>query len=83
MRVKERTARYSTDASLAEGGWLDLLMRAAVAYASNKPEQAQRAVRAIDCGDPRRAQLTREPLLKALRIPVACGEVRTPPRADT
>jgi tetratricopeptide (TPR) repeat protein len=83
MRVKERTARYATDASLAEGGWLDLLMRAAVAYASNRPEQAQRAVRAIDCGDPRRAQLVREPLLQALRIPPGCSETRKPLRAAT
>lgn len=81
VRAKTRLAASMGRTALEQAGWLDLVLRAAVAYGLKAPTQAQQALAQISCTDPRRAQLRNEPLLQHLRIPTDCrGRVATAKR---
>lgn len=73
VRAKDRLQAQMSGDALLNAGWLDLLLRASVAHGLQKPATAQQALRMIPCGDPRRPQLEREPLLKFLKVPAACS----------
>lgn len=73
LRAKDRIRPLMQDAAMGTAGWLDLLLRAAVAHGLKSPTMASQAVRQMPCRDPRRPQLSREPLLRAMRLPTECS----------
>jgi hypothetical protein len=81
VRAKMRVKPLMADASLQQAGWLDLLLRAAIAHELQVPKDAMLAVRQMPCHEPRRSMLAREPLLRYLRIPPECGGARPQPKA--
>lgn len=81
LRTKQRIKPLMTRAALEEAGWMDLLLRAAVSYGLNTPQQAMLVVRQIPCTDPRRPQLAREPLLRYLKLPAECSGAKPQPKA--
>ena len=80
LRAKNRLQAHMGGESLAQAGWLDLLLRAGVAHGLQKPALAQQALRLVPCSDPRRPQLEREPLLKFLKVPTECSGQRVAAR---
>ena len=76
VRARTRSTAYMQDAALRDGGWTDLLLRAAVANGLKSADKVGRALRQVACGDPRRPQLAREPLLRAVPLPNECSGAR-------
>ncbi|WP_310571142.1 hypothetical protein [Gemmatimonas sp.] len=77
VRARTRVMPLMTASSLDSAGWLDLVLRAAVANSLTTPAAAQRALLRISCRDPRRVGLANEPLLRYLRLPTNCIAPRT------
>lgn len=77
VRARTRVIPLMTQASLDSAGWLDLVLRAAVANRLTMPAVAQQSLLRISCRDPRRSGLSHEPLLRDLRLPSNCVAPRT------
>lgn len=77
VRARTRVMTLMTPASLDSAGWLDLVLRAAVANSLTAPAIAQQSLLRISCRDPRRRGLANEPLLRYLRLPANCAAPRT------
>ncbi len=77
VRARTRVIPLMTATSLDSAGWLDLVLRAAVANSLTTPAAAQQALLRMSCRDPRRVGLANEPLLRYLRLPANCGAPRT------
>ena len=77
VRARMRVKPLMTQVSLDSAGWLDLVLRAAVANSLTSPTVAQQSIKMISCRDPRRSGLSNEPLLRYLRLPANCVAPRT------
>lgn len=73
VRARTRVMPLMTAGSLDSAGWLDLVLRAAVANSLTAPATAQQAILRMSCRDPRRVGLSNEPLLRFLRLPANCA----------
>ncbi len=76
VRARTRAKPLMQASALASAGWLDLLLRAALSHSLGASAVARETLLNVSCGDPRRATLVHEPLLRYLRVPENCR----PPR---